>query len=78
MPKQSLRKVLKYEQHDEFGTLMTLAEFKANCVAGVIVRTDGVGYYATETLVTNIYADPKKFCMDDEFTMFTHVMWYNK
>lgn len=78
MPKQKLRKVLTLSTHDDIGDLMTLQEFKANCIAGVIMRTDGHGYYATEKHITNIYADPKSFCMDEEFTMFTHVMWYNK
>jgi len=58
--------------------LMTIKEFKSHCSCGGIMDSDGVGYYATDSEVSNIEASPRAFEKGIIRPDFTHVCWYNK
>ena len=58
--------------------LMTINEFKSNCIYGAFMDTDGVGYYATDKEVSNIEASPNAFRQGIIREDFTHACWYNK
>lgn len=58
--------------------LMTINEFKTHCKYGGIMNSDGVGYYATDSEVSNIEAIPSAFMDGVIRSDFTHVCWYNK
>ena len=58
--------------------LMTINEFKSNCIYGAFMDTDGVGYYATDKEVSNIEASPRAFVKGIIREDFTHICWYNK
>ena len=58
--------------------LMTINEFKSNCIYGAFMDTDGVGYYATDKEVSNIEASPNAFRQGIIREDFTHICWYNK
>jgi hypothetical protein len=44
----------------------------------MFVPSDGFGYYVWRDKLTNIPVSIESFKKDEELTMFTHVMWYNK
>ena len=63
----------------DYGDLMTLAEFKENCLNKYITDQDGSADWATATEISDIPA----YCSDawrmfKHTGEFTHVVWFNK
>ena len=74
------RLVQDYTHHpikNDIGEHMTLEEFRG--YSGTFFSDyDGIGYYATETEVSNIPCVPSEICNGYVRNDFTHVIWYNK
>ena len=72
-----LRPLEEWEKDDEW-VHIKIETFKDWCKTGFVTINDGVGYYATENEVSNLYASPYAFrdgyIRDD----FDYVCWYNK
>ncbi len=62
----------------DYGTLMTLEDFKECCMDGSFIDYDGSGNYATETQQSNIDIHPSDVLAGKIRTDFTHVMWFNR
>lgn len=64
----------------DYGDLMTLEDFEANCRCGGFIDYNGTGYYATPTHFDRSKparpSDISAGCIDRSF--FTHVIWFNK
>ena len=57
---------------------MDIDRFKEDCECGGFVDSDGIGYYATEDMVSNIEAIPSAFAAGHIRPDFKYVCWYNK
>jgi hypothetical protein len=63
----------------DYGDLITLEEFIGACESGTFIDSDGTGYYATETQMSNIPAYPSDIIVGGIiYDDYTHVMWFNK
>ena len=52
--------------------------FKEACEMHYFMDSDGLGYYGTETQISDIPVSCKAFENDMERTDFTYVYWFNK
>jgi len=68
---------ITYRDFPSYGDLLTLEEFRSCLRSGVIISSDGCGYYATAGQESSI-----PVCFDADYVIeppgLTHVMWYNK
>lgn len=78
MANQPKKVMLTLEPLTDIGDLFTIEKFKASVRSGVFVQSNGFGYYVWRDKLTNIPVSIESFKKDEELTMFTHVMWYNK
>lgn len=60
------------------GELITLEEFIASVNSGVFTDNDGLGRYATEVGVSDIYIYPSDILDNVYRKDFSHVLWLNK
>lgn len=60
------------------GELMTLEKFIASVNSGVFTDNDGLGRYATEVGVSDIYIYPSDILDNVYRKDFSHVLWLNK
>ena len=60
------------------GDLMTIEEFINRCKNDLFTDNDGLGRYATETGVSDIYIYPSDVLSDMYRKDFSHVLWLNK
>lgn len=65
-------------ERDEEWIHIKIETFKEWCKDGFVTNYDGVGYYATENEVSNLYAPPYAFKDDYIRDDFDYVCWYNK
>lgn len=61
----------------ENGLAMTISEFLAGVSSGLFTDYDGYGHLATETEESDVIIYPSIVSSID-YTVFTHVVWYNK
>lgn len=56
----------------------SLRQFMEDTVNSVFLDDDGIGYYATETEVSNLIALPSEIAEGRVNHKFTHIVWHNK
>jgi len=66
-----------WEPLPTYGDLFTVREFMCSVESGLFIDNDGIGYYATDTQMSDLEAIPSQFNPDID-PIFTHVMWFNK
>ena len=66
------------EPQPDYGELCTIEDFIGYCETGSFIDYDGSGYYATETLMTRIEANPSDIKRGRVDKRWSHVMWFNK
>lgn len=69
---------IRYEPIPNFGDKMTIDDFKNMSNYGVIVDSDGHGYYATEDKITNLSVKPSDYFSRSIDKRFSHVIWFNR
>ena len=62
----------------DYGDHMTIQEFRDCCISGGFISSDGHGYYASETEISDIGIPPADCLCRNTRDDFTHVMWFNK
>lgn len=82
---------IEWNDHTDYGELMTTWDWVRACVAGAFIDYDGFGHLATEDKESNIIVRPScirkyeplcdmsgRIVEIPDGTEFTHVMWYNR
>jgi len=70
----------EWSDHEDYGDIMTLEEWKKCCESGAFIDYDGRGYLGNEKQSTDIKIYPsmvKYDCLPDN-EKFTHVAWFNR
>ena len=52
-----------------------MTEFDEMCQSGCMTGSDGTGYYATSSKMSDLNVNPNRFVVRVDYT---HVMWFNK
>lgn len=71
---------IQWRKREDYGDLFEIVEFTDAVRHTAFTDDDGTGYYATETLVSNVYARPSDIYVGniDKTQPWTHIMWFNK
>lgn len=62
----------------DYGDLIELSEFVANCNDGLFSDYDGTGYYAIPGFHSKKYAIPSQITAGVIDSNWTHVAWFNR
>lgn len=62
----------------DYGEHMSLTFFVAECQSGFFMDSDGHGYYATQTEMTELPAIPSRICQGKILWKYSHVVWFGK
>lgn len=60
------------------GEHLKLDFFVAECQSGFFLDTDGYGFYATYSRMTNIPAIPSKIANGEVLTKYRYVVWFTR
>jgi hypothetical protein len=66
-----------FEPIPDYGEHMKIKEFSDCCLTGEFIDEDGLGYYATETQMTDIEIRPSDFTIVSSHP-YTHIVWFNR
>lgn len=67
-----------YEDIPKYGDHMTMKSFVDSCKCSCFCNSDGSGYYATKTKMTNIPVYPSDIMAGNYRRDFDYVVWFNK
>lgn len=68
----------KLDNLSEYGSHITIKDFIEMCQNGYLMDYDGHGYYATDSLESNILIYPSDVTNNKIRKDFSHVIWFNK
>lgn len=69
---------ISMEEPLEYDYRYTIKKFINDCIRGFIMNSDGIGYYGTESLQSDLPAIPSNLIRGLVRKDFTHIYWYNK
>lgn len=76
---------MKLEKLPGYEDLIPIDEFVEDCDLGCIIDDDGSGYFATDTMMSDILAYPSDICDRESskkteklIEQFTHIAWFGK
>lgn len=70
--------MIALEKIPNYGDHMKMEEFIRACKANAFIDSDGIGCYATDTAVTQIYVAPSEVVAGKFNWKWSHVVWFNK
>jgi hypothetical protein len=73
-----LGKELKMEPLPDYGDLMTLGDWLDCVESGGFIDYDGLGRYATDKEMSNIYVVPSDVEKGKVDKSWSHVVWFNR
>lgn len=83
LPKEFITQIkylqpIEFSEIPKYGNKLSLQEFIENVNIGVFIDSDGYGYYATDTQMTDIIVLPSMIINKNIDDRWSHIVWFNR